>query len=198
MPKRGDKAAKPAPKRVRKPRPPANVLGDEARAFIVTSLASYVSPIEVMAQVQERFGVEISKQAVSHYHPDTVGKPDQRWIDLFHAARKRFIDEVADHGVAHRAYRVRSLQRVHDKLLGMVDGVDPTKDSIVDLAKEFRGVLEQAAKEVGGVFTNITKNESQSLIAVVPVTLDEKRNVLAERIAEAMQKALPAPKEGTP
>ncbi len=101
------------------------------------------------------------------------------------------MNELGDIAIAQRACRLRSLQHLHDELLDRMRAAG--SPDLVDLSKELRGVLEQAAKEVGSMFTNVSRSESTSVVATLPVSIEDKRYMLAERIAEAMRKALPAP-----
>ncbi|WP_157573342.1 DUF2280 domain-containing protein, partial [Novosphingobium sp. AAP83] len=65
-----------------------------------------------------------------------------RLRDLHAATRKRFEQEVADVPIIRRAFRLRRLQKIHDQALASGNAA---------LALH---TLEQAAKEVGGMFTN--------------------------------------------
>ncbi|WP_157573358.1 DUF2280 domain-containing protein, partial [Novosphingobium sp. AAP83] len=65
-----------------------------------------------------------------------------RLRDLHAATRKRFEQEVADVPIARRAFRLRRLQKIHDRALASGNAA---------LALH---TLEQAAKEVGGMFNN--------------------------------------------
>ena len=67
---------------------------------------------------------------------------------------------------------------------------------LADLFQERRAILEQAAKEVGGVFTNVSRTENASIVATMPATIEERRNMLADRLGEALRKGLLAPASG--
>jgi hypothetical protein len=115
-------------------------LPDEIKAFIVRGLARYETPSEVAEAVYATFDLRVSRQLVHKYDPACTQPPAQRWRDLHSAARKAFMNEVADIGVAHKAVRLRLLDRMtHNALAGRFDV----------RAAYF---LEQAARECGGMY----------------------------------------------
>lgn len=153
-------------------------IDDETRAEIVRRLACYESATEIHKDLLSR-GIQISLPAIFTYNADrdyAMRRLAGKWRDLFHATREAFLQEVAKVPVSHRAVRLKRLEAVYNK--AMEDG---------DL-KEANKALEQAAKEVGNVYTNIQKVQG-TLTQTEPVSersIDEKRNMLADRIAEAI------------
>ncbi|ANI33856.1 phage protein [Pseudomonas sp. JY-Q] len=126
-------------------------LSNEVKAFIVQALACFDTPSQVAEAVNKEFGIEISRQtAESHDPTKRQGKNlAKRWVVLFEDTRKRFREETADIPIANRAYRLRALGRMVEKVEGMRN---------YGLALQ---ILEQAAKEVGDVYVNRqTKNEN--------------------------------------
>jgi hypothetical protein len=115
-------------------------LTDEMKAFVVRGLARYQSPSEVAEGLRDAFGIEVSRQLVHRYDPDSARPPAQRWRDLHAAARQAFLDEAAVIGVAHKAVRLRLLDRMTQRALA---------DNYTIKAAAF---LEQAAKECGGIY----------------------------------------------
>lgn len=119
-------------------------LTERQQRFVVTELACFETPKEVVESVQERFGVDdVYRQQVQYYDP-TVGKqePAEKWRALFHEAREQYIEDTARHGIAHRTYRLGKLQEMLRKAMRMGN---------LPLAAD---ILEQAAKEEGEKFTN--------------------------------------------
>jgi hypothetical protein len=110
------------------------------KEFIVRGLARYQSPSEVADALRDTFGVVVSRQRVHRYDPDSARPPAQRWRDLHAAARQAFLDEAAVIGVAHKAVRLRLLDRMTQRALA---------DNNTLKAAVF---LEQAAKECGGLY----------------------------------------------
>lgn len=119
-------------------------LGDAHKRFIVQALACWDSPTEVSELVREQFGIDVPRTQVAQYDPTKVAgqKLAKKWADLFEATRKRFREEVAEIPIADQAYRLRQLGKIYERHL--------SRGNVVGAA----AVLEQAAKEAGGAFTN--------------------------------------------
>jgi hypothetical protein len=115
-------------------------LTDEIKEFIVMGLASFDTPSEVAQACKSTFGVEISRRHVHAYDPRCAQPPAQRWQDLHAATRAAYLSELAEIGIAHKAFRLRALDRM------------------VRVAMQYRqpdrvqSLLEQAAKETRGLF----------------------------------------------
>ncbi|ENG2840999.1 DUF2280 domain-containing protein [Escherichia coli] len=136
-------------------------LKPDVKAFIIQSLACYDTPSQVVEAVQKEFGIKITRQqAESHDPTKASGKTlAKKWIEMFHATRKRFLTETSDIPIANKSYRLRVLDRMATKTEGMKN---------FSLTAQ---LIEQAAKEVGDAYTNKLKVE-QSVVAthnVMPV-----------------------------
>lgn len=120
------------------------VLQNEVKAFIVQALACFDTPSQVVEAVQKEYGVTITRQQVETHDPTkTSGKClAKRWVTLFEDTRKRFRDDTADIPIANRAFRLRALGRMAERA-----------ESVKNLALAAQ-ILEQAAKETGGTYTN--------------------------------------------
>jgi hypothetical protein len=115
-------------------------LTDDIKEFIVRGLGRYETPSEVAEAVYATFDIKLSRQQVYRYDPGCSQPPAPRWRELHAAARKAFLNEVADVGVAHKAVRLRLLDRMtHNALANRYDV----------RAAYF---LEQAARECGGMY----------------------------------------------
>lgn len=126
-------------------------LSNEVKAFIVQALACFDTPAQVAASVRDEFGIEVTRQQCESHDPTKSAGRDlaKRWRTLFEDTRKRFREETAEIPIANRAYRLRALARMVEKVEGMRN---------YGLALQ---ILEQAAKEVGDVYVNRqTKNEN--------------------------------------
>lgn len=128
-------------------------LRDEVKLFIVNALACYDAPTAVAASVKEEFGLDVSRQQVSCYDPNTyVGRNlSKKWRDIFEATRKHFRDTAADIPIASKAFRLRALSRMAVKAESMRN---------IGLAVQ---LLEQAAKEVGDIYVNRKVDPDKSL-----------------------------------
>lgn len=124
-------------------------LSDPIKLFIVQALACYDTPSQVAAAVKEQFGIEITRMQVSTYD---FGKPTCRGISkklqaVFESTRTAFLADVSTIPIAQQAYRLRVLQRNLERADGRGNSAMVAQ------------LLEQAAKESGGAFTNKTKLE---------------------------------------
>lgn len=119
-------------------------LQNDVKAFIVQALACFDTPSQVVESVQKEYGVAITRQQVETHDPTkTSGKClAKRWVTLFDDTRKRFRDDTADIPIANRAFRLRALGRMAERA-----------ESVKNLALAAQ-LLEQAAKETGGTYTN--------------------------------------------
>jgi hypothetical protein len=108
--------------------------------------------------------VEASKPHALAYNP---GGPNYRgapkWRTLFDAERKRFLEDVGNIGIAQKAVRLQRLEKLCTIALERRN---------VKLAAE---VLEQAAKEMGEVFTNRREVRSESKVQTSHLTTEELR-----------------------
>lgn len=115
-------------------------LSEDQKRRIVQGLACFRTPSEVSEDVEEEFGVKIDRSHVRKYNPEQVSDVAEKWRVLFAETRKRFVEEVAEIPITHQSFRLRELLDLYRK----------AKRNPVLAAS----LLEQAAKEVGGAFTN--------------------------------------------
>jgi hypothetical protein len=122
-------------------------LKEQVKIFIIQRLACFDSPTEVAEAVKEELNIELKRSHVSLYDPTSVNGEalSQKFKDVFFETREKFLEEVGKIPIASQAYRVRALQRSYDFF-------KQRKNYIAA-----NGVLEQAAKEVGGFYTNKVK-----------------------------------------
>lgn len=136
-------------------------LKPEAKAAIVQMLACYDTLSIVVAAIQKDYGIKVTPQQVESHDPTKVSGKGlaKKWVDLFNATRERFQNEISDIPIANKAYRLRVLNR-------MAVNAESMKNYGMTAQ-----LLEQAAKDVGDVYTNKQKVE-QSVVAthnVMPV-----------------------------
>ena len=116
-------------------------LAEDQKRYIVQCFARFMGPTEIVRSVKETLGVEVTKQQVWHYRPDSADvKP--AWRTLFEETRKQFLADTASIGISHLSVRLRRLERIADRAADSKNG--PLEAQI----------MEQAAREVGGAFTN--------------------------------------------
>ncbi|AUV40476.1 MULTISPECIES: DUF2280 domain-containing protein [Klebsiella pneumoniae complex] len=136
-------------------------LKPEVKAAIVQMLACYDTLSIVVAAIQKDYGIKVTPQQVESHDPTKVSGKGlaKKWVDLFNATRERFQNEISDIPIANKAYRLRVLNR-------MALNAESMKNYGMTAQ-----LLEQAAKDVGDVYTNKQKVE-QSVVAthnVMPV-----------------------------
>ena len=127
-------------------------LNNKVKAFIVQGLDTYMMPSEVAEAVKKEFNLEITRQQVSSYDPTKASGMNlaQKWRDLFKQFRDDFNNDIQAIPIANKAYRLNMLDRM---------ARDAEKSKNRPLAAS---LLEQAAKDVGEVFTNKQKLDHQS------------------------------------
>ncbi len=117
------------------------------KRFIVIALACYDSPTQVANSVKDEFGLDVQRQSVNRYNPETVqgNELSKPLRELFYATREKFLAEVDKIPIANQAFRLRALNHLYTK-------AEKTSNSA--LAAQ---LLEQGAKEVGGAYTNMRR-----------------------------------------
>ena len=127
-------------------------LNNKVKAFIVQGLATYMMPSEVAEAVKKEFDLEITRQQVSSYDPTKAAGMNlaKKWKDLFKQFRDDFNNDIQAIPIANKAYRLNMLDRM---------ARDAEKSKNRPLAAS---LLEQAAKDVGEVFTNKQKVDNVS------------------------------------
>jgi hypothetical protein len=134
-------------------------LTEDQKRRIVQELACFRTPSEVAAIVKEEYGVEPSRQQVREYNPRQV-EVAPKWRELFDATRKAFLADQADIGIAQPSYRLRELQDWY---------LQAKKSKNGPLAKD---LLEQAAKETGGAYTNKREHTGKDGKDLIPPPLN--------------------------
>lgn len=142
-------------------------LTDEVKIALVQALACYDTPTQAAEAVKEEFGVVVSRSQVAKYDPtkhygQNLGK---KLRGIFEATRAAFLSDVATIPIAQQAYRLRILQRALERA--------ESRGNTLMVSQ----LLEQAAREVGGAFTNrreVTGKDGKPLaVAHTTVTKEE-------------------------
>ena len=110
------------------------------KAFIVQRLARFDMPSQVVKAVKEEFGLEVSRQRVHFYDPTT--RAGQELKALFFETREKAKQDLDSIPWYHKAIRLQRLDAMITKAIEMNN---------MPLAAQ---LLEQAAKESGGAYTN--------------------------------------------
>ncbi|WP_226052665.1 DUF2280 domain-containing protein [Dickeya chrysanthemi] len=124
-------------------------LKNEVKAYIVQQLACFDTPSQIVESVQKEFGLQITRQQVASHDPTKAAGAGlaKKWVELFHATRERFQNEISDIPIANKAYRLRVLDRMATRA-----------ESMKNIALTAT-LMEQAAKEVGDAYSNRQKVE---------------------------------------
>ena len=117
-------------------------LKEPVKIFIVQSLACRDTPQEVAELVKQEFKISIDRVQVAAYDPTkAAGKNlSKKFVELFHKTRADFDAGLIDIPIANKHYRLKQYQRQLER---------NAKNTVMSLK-----ILEQAAKDCGGQFTN--------------------------------------------
>lgn len=152
-------------------------LKEPVKIFIVQSLACRDTPQDVVESVKQEFDVVITRSQCQAYDPTKYSGRNlsKKFVELFESTRVRFDEGLIDTPIANKYYRLKQYQRQLDRTRNV---------------KTALKILEQAAKDIGGQFTNrqeITGKDGGPLQTVnsdVPVPMEEylkaRREVLDE------------------
>ncbi len=154
-------------------------LSEDVKIYIVTALACFDAPRTVIADVKDQFGITVTSQQVDAYNPATqngkrLSKPMKA---LFELTRTEFLKDATKVPIANAAVRLRKLQRLVDQAENRGNG-----RMVADL-------LEQAAKETGGAYTN--RRELGGAVGAVPLPPVAAGSTTAE---DAYKKMLGGPR----
>lgn len=116
-------------------------LKEPVKIFIVQALACRDTPQEVAELVKQEFGIITDRMQCASYDPTKAAGRNlsKKLRDLFEETRKKFDEGLIDIPIANKHYRMKQ----YDKLL------NKTKNTVTALK-----IMEQAAKDSGGLFTN--------------------------------------------
>lgn len=156
-------------------------LSEAAKHEIVVLLARFTSAADVVVYMREHFGIEIDRFQVRAYDLSSSRyEAGEKWRPIFEAARRAYLETIEAVPIAHKAYRLHQFQRALDR-------AQQTGNLVLVC-----DILERAAKEVGGAFTNERK------VAVEPsghsfrdLTSEERRARVADMLREALAPAQP-------
>lgn len=117
-------------------------LKELVKIFIVQSLACRDTPQEVAELVKQEFKISIDRVQVAAYDPTkAAGKNlSKKFVELFHKTRADFDAGLIDIPIANKHYRLKQYQKQLER---------NAKNTVMSLK-----ILEQAAKDCGGQFTN--------------------------------------------
>jgi hypothetical protein len=145
----------------------------------VLAHARFVSPGDIVSMMMKEYCVTTDVRQVHGYNPTkTCFEAGDKWREVFNAARKAYLEEVAHVPISSQAFRLNELMDNYTR--AKAKGNLPLANQI----------LEQAAKEVGGVLTNdrnlkIDRSNSSPLSELTP---EERRAMVADMLSQALDK----------
>jgi hypothetical protein len=149
---------------------------EEAKVYIITALACFDEQKQVIKDVKEKFGFTVSHQQVGAYDPATVSgkRLSKQFKELFKTTREKFLADTSSIPIANAAVRLRILQR-------HVNLADQRNNTAM-----VASLLEQAAKETGGAFTNKQKVENAGVVGTMNVPAPVAGTVPADEAYKRM------------
>jgi len=155
-------------------------LPEEAKAYVVRALACFTDASEILEVIRKDYGVEIARQSVETYDPTKAAgaKLSKQWRDLFERTRQAFIEDIDGIGLAHKAVRLRTLERMRAKA---------EKQGNVALVVQ---ITVEAEKIVGEIYTNkrqLTGANGKPLFPPKPITDDMNPADAAEAYAASRE-----------
>jgi hypothetical protein len=166
------------------------VLSEPHKEAIVVQLARFRRPAEVVAFMRDEHELELTVQQVRTYDPTNPRFEADRdkWEPIFAAAREAYIADMKQVTVANQAFRLNELHDLYGKAKASKN---------YKLAAE---LLEQIARECGGVLTNRRELDVSDSRRARDMSTDDRRALLGSIIAEelARQSALPADQKPQP
>ena len=130
-----------------------------------------------MRAISEEFGVAVDRRTAWKYDASRLGCTiGPKYKKLFQEVRDRWLNDLAAIPIAQQGHRLRLLDRLAGKLERAGDYLGAAK------------AVEQAAKEVGGIFTNERKSMVEARVMRVPIDAEAARAELAARLAIFLDK----------
>lgn len=150
-------------------------LKEPVKIFIVQALACRDTPQEVVDLVKQEYGIQISRSQCQAYDPTKYSGRNlsKKFVDLFNKTRADFDAGLIDIPIANKHYRLKQYQKQLER---------NAKNTVMSLK-----ILEQAAKDVGGQFTNrqeITGKDGEALQTTVVHATQEQVEAAVKKAQE--------------
>lgn len=138
-------------------------------------LACMMSPSEVVEAVKDEFGITLKRQQVWGYDPKNEQPLSEPLKDLFAKTRKAWEEQTIAVRVANQAHRLNRLDRL---------AIKAERSRNLPLAAQ---LLEQIAKECGGLYTNRQKIEAKVTGEMVTMSVEDWKRRAEERRKQAAE-----------
>lgn len=116
-------------------------LSIEAKSYIVCALACCEKPSNILAKVEEIWGIKLFPKSLNHYNPLRNPRLDDDLKELFRQTRESFWKDRSKAAMNSLNYR----QRERERLFFRCD-----RNPVLQLK-----ILRDAAKDVGGMFSSV-------------------------------------------
>ena len=147
------------------------------KVFIVRSLAQFMTPTEVVVAIKENFKTDVTPQQVEAYDPTKTAGADlsQEFVDLFHEARKKYIDQpIYNIEAANDIVQLRVLSALFIKKQGNTRDAIKLSDQIQKIVKGFyEKKIEITGKDGGPLETVQTTVSKEGYLQAREQVLDE-------------------------
>lgn len=142
-----------------KRKPPTNI-NHEQKVFIIRSLAHFNSLTETARLFFDEYNIDFPLPAIQRYDPTKVRGHDlkEEYKNLFFELRSQYMEQEQNIPIAHRFVRLKRLE----------DEYNNNDDPNIRLK-----VLEQASKEVGGLYTNKRDLDVNAEVGLLSAVMDE-------------------------
>ncbi len=155
------------------------VLTDDQKLEIVTMLACFRDPGLIVDHFGQEYGIELDHRQVGSYDPGRMYyEAGPKWREIFDAKRKAYLEDVATVPIANQGFRLNLL---NEQAALAFKNKQPALGA---------ALLEQAAREVGGLMTNqrsLTVDDNRRA-RPSEMTPEDRRAAMAELIRQAMEK----------
>ena len=117
-------------------------LSEPVKIFIVQALACRDTPQEVVTLVKQEYDIEVTRSQCQNYDPTKYSGRNlsKKFVQLFNETREKFDAGLIDIPIANKHFRLKQYQKQLER---------NAKNTVMSLK-----ILEQAAKDVGGLYTN--------------------------------------------
>ena len=152
----------------------------DQKRFIVTLLAQFRQPAEVVALFREEYEDDagINVRRVIGYDPSRPSYgAGPEWVELFEKVRHAYVHDVAAIPIANQGFRLNQLHMM------------AAQAAKAGNRAQAAALYKQAAEEVGGAFTNERNVKvEQTKGGFRDLTPEERRQMIAEQLREVMGK----------
>lgn len=163
-------------------------LTEDQKREIVDMLACFRDPATILEHFQSVHGLDLTHKQVGGYDPTrSYYVAGEGWREIFAARRKAYLEDVATVPIANQGFRLNILHEHLEKALKNGKG-------------DVLAILEQAAREVGGLMTNQREMRLEDNRRPRPseMTAEDRRAAMVEIIRQAMEEAQNQPPPDVP